>query len=81
MKKTLVVFGYKGDCITQLCEDYNEPLQGSLLNTQFFFMESKMLFFFFRGSFKSVAQNSFLPHQIVSSTNNSKEAPVLKSSF
>ena len=36
--------GYIGDYTTQLCGDYNKPLQGSLLNNQYF-MESRRFFF------------------------------------
>ena len=36
-----------GDYTTKFDRDYNEPLQGSLLNNQYF-MESK-LYFLFRG--------------------------------
>ena len=43
-KRTLVVCRvYKGWQITQLYEDYSEPLQGSLSNNQYF-MESKRVF-------------------------------------
>ena len=43
-KNSLVVLGYIGDdYTTQLCEDYNKPVQGSLIKTTSI-MESKRVF-------------------------------------
>ena len=60
-KKTWLFRVYRGWDTTQLYGDYNKPLEGSLLNNQYF-MESRS--FFFRGSgVYTILYRFFAPHR------------------